>query len=230
MQIGENIKKIKENIADAARRAGRREDEVKLMGVSKFFPREAVEAALQSGLTLFGESRVQEAMQKLSGLRGADCGFELHLIGALQRNKAKNAAMFFDGIDSLDRLEIIQSLGELTTGCKKRLMVLLELNSGEEQKGGFRGQDALKHAAELVLGFNGLKLCGLMTVAPFSGDKKIVRAAFRALANARRMLCAEFGEEHFPVLSMGMSGDYEIAIEEGSTLVRIGTAIFGERE
>lgn len=234
MSIAENIRRVEESVAKAALRAGRCEDSVRIMGVSKFFSREAVDVAREAGLRLFGESRVQEAESKFDFLKLAERegkyrDFELRLIGSLQRNKAKKAVELFDGIDSIDRLELIECLGGLTASRIKPLNVLLELNSGEEQKGGFRGEDELRRAVERVLEFGGLKLCGLMTVAPLSNNTQVARNAFRSLFSVKEKLALEFGAEYFFEVSMGMSGDYEIAIEEGATLVRIGTAIFGER-
>lgn len=199
------------------------------MAVSKFFSREAVTEAREAGMDLFGESRVQEALAKFPPQKDRDAKIKLHLIGALQRNKAKHAVSFFDSIDSVDRDELIDTLGELTAGRENPLMILLELNSGEAQKGGYRDENALFNAAERVLRHKGLVLRGLMTVAPLSDDEKTVRTAFRRLAGAQKRLSAEYPGCDFSTLSMGMSGDYRIAIEEGSTLVRIGTAIFGER-
>lgn len=229
MSIAANIERVHKAIAGACARAGRSAGDVRLMGVSKFFPRAAVDEARRAGLTLFGESRVQEADAKFA-VRPPSAGIELHLIGALQRNKAKKAAALFDSIDSVDRDELINTLGVLTAAREKPLMILLELNAGEEQKSGYRSADALLAAAERTARYPGLCLRGLMTLAPLSSDVDAVRQAFRRLARAQARLKTAFPQMDCSELSMGMSGDFEIAIEEGATLVRIGTAIFGGRE
>ncbi|GHV67843.1 YggS family pyridoxal phosphate enzyme [Spirochaetia bacterium] len=227
--IVQNINRIRENIENICRRIGRDPLEIELMGVSKFHPLEKVEEAWRGGLRLFGESRVQEAAAKFSGFREAHAGAEIHLIGSLQRNKARAALSLFDCIQSVDRESLIEELGALTAGREKPLMILLEYHTGEESKAGFADEDALCRAAEKALSYPGLRPLGLMTMAPFSTDAAMVRAAFRAASAALGKLKGRFPGAPWSCLSMGMSGDYEIALEEGSTLVRIGTAIFGER-
>ena len=228
--IDTKLKQIEEKIEAACLRVGRKRQEISLMGVTKFHGLEAVEAAWKAGIKLFGENRVQEAKEKFSGFwenHGRNSA-ELHLIGSLQRNKAKIAASFFDCIQSVDRVSLINELGALTEGRENPLMVLLEYHTGEETKAGFPDFDSLFIAAEKVLSFPGLKPAGLMTMAPFTGDKAAIRSSFRELARARDELEKRF-KGYWSCLSMGMTGDFEIAIEEGSTLLRIGTAIFGER-
>jgi pyridoxal phosphate enzyme (YggS family) len=199
------------------------------MGVSKFHRRERVEEAWNAGLTLFGENRVQEASEKFEGFAQSHPGTELHLIGSLQRNKAKTAVSLFDGIESVDRDELIVSLGKLSVGRGLPLDILFELNAGEASKSGYPDENSLFRAAETALAFPSLAIRGLMTMAPFTDDAGVIRRAFRSLAKVRDRLQSAFPECDWSCLSMGMSGDYEIAIEEGSTLIRIGTAIFGER-
>ena len=230
--IAARLKLVEEKIEAACRRSGRKREEVTLMGVTKFQPLEAVEAAWQGGMRFFGESRVQEGMEKFSRFweqHPREGGPELHLIGSLQRNKAKKAAAFFDCIQSLDRESLIEELGALTAERKSPLMVLLEYHTGEESKAGFPSLDDLLRAGEKLLSFPGLHPAGLMTMAPFTSDEGPIRSSFRKLARARDELEKRFGGKgSWSCLSMGMTGDFEIAIEEGSTLVRIGTAIFGE--
>jgi pyridoxal phosphate enzyme (YggS family) len=234
--IAPAIAAVRERIAAACARSGRRAEDVRLMGVSKFHPAEAVEAAREAGLALFGENRVQEAAAKFDGgaFRENHPGTELHLIGSLQRNKAKTAAFLFDCVQSVDRDELIAELGKHAPGRAERglapLDVLLELNAGEESKSGYASGDALLRGAEKLLAAPGLVPCGLMVMAPLTGDAVVIRRAFRSLAGLQAKLEARFPEGDWRCLSMGMSGDFEIAIEEGSTLVRIGTAIFGERQ
>jgi pyridoxal phosphate enzyme (YggS family) len=228
MDMVEKLKRIREGIGAACRRSGREPGEVRLMGVTKFQPLEAVEEAWAAGIRLFGENRVQEAEAKFAAFR--EPGAELHLIGSLQRNKARTAVSLFDGIQSVDRDALIQELGALTRGREKPLMILLEFRTGEESKAGYADEDGLFRAAELALSYPGLLPSGLMTMAPFTEDRALIRAAFRRTAAARDKLEARFPEARWSCLSMGMSGDYEIAVEEGSTLLRIGTALFGDRK
>lgn len=226
------LARIEERIAAACLRSGRGREELRLMGVSKFHPLEAVEEARKAGLLLFGENRVQEGTEKFSAYRERhpDEKAEVHLIGSLQRNKAGTAAAFFDCIQSVDRESLIEELGKVTAGREEPLPVLLELHTGEESKAGFDSVDNLCKAAEKLLSCPGLRPAGLMTMAPFTDDEKTIRTSFRALVKAQAEMVKRFPlPGAWSCLSMGMSGDFEIAIEEGSTLVRIGTAIFGER-
>lgn len=234
MSITENLLLIEERIQNACRRSGRNRNEIRLMGVSKFHNPEAVEEAWRGGLRLFGESRVQEALEKFTGFRESHGGAEIHLIGSLQRNKARAAVSLFDCIQSVDRDSLIRELGKASVNREEALGILLEFHTGEESKSGFSGEENLFRAVEAVLSCPKLRIQGLMTMAPFTGDKGLVRASFRRLVKARNALEARFpgGREkrcRWDCLSMGMSGDFEIAVEEGSTLLRIGTGIFGER-
>jgi pyridoxal phosphate enzyme (YggS family) len=225
--IVQGIARIEERISAACLRSGRKREDVLLMGVSKFHPLEKVEEARKAGLCLFGENRVQEGIEKFSGFHGRE-NTKIHLIGSLQRNKAKAGALFFDCIQSVDRISLIEELGKICADREKPLDILLEYHTGEESKMGFPDLDTLLKGAEKSLSYRGLNLQGLMTMAPFTDDEKTIRASFGCLREAREKLEKEFNKK-FPCLSMGMSGDFELAIEEGSTLVRIGTAIFGER-
>jgi pyridoxal phosphate enzyme (YggS family) len=236
--ISENIDKIEERIIKACLRSGRKREDITLMAVTKFMPLEAVMEAWNAGIRCFGESRVQEAVTKLGGFRTERPGAELHLIGALQRNKAKTAASFFDCIQSVDRQELAQEIAKhiesrKTQGLSETLPVLLELRTGEDSKSGFTGMDALFRTVEFILACPTLSIRGLMTLAPNTGEEAPVRAAFKKLAAAKMELERRFpdtGTGHsFACLSMGMSGDFETAIEEGSTMLRIGSAIFGDR-
>ena len=229
MTIKERIESIKERIEKAALRSGRNPSDIILMGISKFHTIKAIEAALKEGLFLFGESRVQEAEKKIPVLREAYPQLEFHMVGHLQRNKVKTALKLFNGIQSLDRDEVITALGN-AAGSQDQLgwTVLLEMHTGEESKTGYPDADSLSHAAELVLSFPQLRLSGLMTMAPFTQDFAVLRTSFKKLAAARDILQRRFPNSGFSCLSMGMTNDFETAIEEGSTLIRIGTAIFGE--
>ncbi|MDR1306000.1 MAG: YggS family pyridoxal phosphate-dependent enzyme [Treponema sp.] len=229
MTIVERIETIRERIEKACIRSGRKPEEVTLMAVSKFHEGGEIKEALAGGITLFGENRVQEAVRKFLPLKEARPGIELHLIGSLQRNKAKSALTVCDAIQSLDRDGLAAVLGSLTLNREPPLPVLLELHTGEESKSGYPDEDSLSRAAELVLSQGGLKLTGLMTMAPYTADGDAVRRSFRKLVHAGDTVRKRFPGLELSCLSMGMTNDFEIAIEEGSTLVRIGTAIFGER-
>jgi pyridoxal phosphate enzyme (YggS family) len=231
----DNIKQVLTEISETAIRSGREPGGIRLMAVSKFQPAASIAAALGCGITLFGESRPKEACEKFGTNSNTGRLFpsaELHLIGSLQTNKAKLAVQTFDCIQSLDRLPLIETLGKLTAGRTAHpLNVLLEINSGEEQKSGFRDNhnEELMIAVEKLIWQKGLLCQGLMTMAPNTNDEKILRACFSNLRRKQEILSKAFPQCSFGVLSMGMSGDFKYAIEEGSTLVRIGTRIFGGR-
>jgi pyridoxal phosphate enzyme (YggS family) len=235
MSVAENLLLIEERIQNACRRSGRKREEIRLLGVTKFHGLRAVEEAWQEGLRLFGENRVQEAAGKFAGFKDRHNGAEVHMIGSLQRNKAKLAVSLFDCIQSVDRDSLIRELGKISAGEGRSLALLLELHTGEESKSGFPGEESLFRAAEAVLSCPNLRIQGLMTMAPFTGDEGLIRASFRRLVKARNALEARFpgGREKrcaWDCLSMGMTNDFEIAVEEGSTLLRIGTGIFGGRQ
>ena len=218
------LEQIQSAMADAARRSGRDPEQVELIAVSKTQPDEAIKEAMRAGLTRFGENKVQEARGKIESLgRGL-----WHLIGHLQSNKAKDAVRLFDSIDSVDRLELAQEIDRRAEAMGKIQNVLLQVNiAGESTKFGCAPEAA--HAlAEAINLLPRLCLNGLMTIAPYAPDPEKSRPHFAGLRELRDQLEAETGLR-LPVLSMGMSGDFAVAIEEGSTAVRIGTALFGER-
>ena len=232
MSISENIAKIEERIQKALDTAGRKRDEITLMGVTKFVPIGQVEEAFRAGIRCFGESRVKDALEKFETFRKDHSGnsaAQIHLIGSLQRNKAKSAALFFDCVQSVDRKELVVELAKHAPAREEPLAVLFELHTGEESKSGFEGIDDLFQAAELVLESGCLKPGGLMTMAPFTSDTNLIRASFRQLVKAQKELERRFPpKENWACLSMGMSNDFEAAVEEGSTLLRIGSLIFKE--
>lgn len=222
-----NLDAVRERIARAAGRSGRGSEAVRLMAVTKTLPAELALSAAAEGVTLFGENRVQEAEGKW-GL--VPEGLELHLIGHLQRNKARVAAGLFSCVQSVDKVETARELSRFCVALGKRCDVLVEVNtSGEQSKGGVPGREELLTLVAGILDLPALRLRGLMTVGPLTRDEKAIRAAFALLRglldDARRAAPAAAPE----ILSMGMSGDFEAAIEEGSTLVRLGTALFGPR-
>ncbi len=231
MSIAENIARIRERIADAARRAGRNSADVTLMGVSKTFPAEGVREAYAAGIRVFGENRVQEFSGKADALRDLSEA-EWHLIGHLQSNKAARTVELFGAIDSVDSVRLAEKLNAAAEKIGKTFPVLIEINvGGEEAKSGIApGSIELE---PILLGaprWENLSIRGLMTVPPYSDNPEDARPYFRQLHKMRD----EIAGRHLPsvamdVLSMGMSHDFEVAIEEGSTCVRVGTAIFGER-
>jgi pyridoxal phosphate enzyme (YggS family) len=238
MPVAAAIDAVEERIAGACRRSGRKREELTLMGVTKFVSAEAIAEAWKAGLRCFGESRVKEADAKFGGqgLWTSYPGIELHLIGVLQRNKAKLASSLFDCIQSVDRKEIAAELAKQAATRTSPLPVLLEFRTGEDSKSGFSSLDGLLETVEMILGCSSLSVRGLMTIAPFTDDDRIVRSAFRHLVKLGQELERRFpvghngkGGHSWDCLSMGMSGDFETAIEEGSTMLRIGSAIFGER-
>jgi pyridoxal phosphate enzyme (YggS family) len=218
---------LQDRMYAAAKRSGRAAESVRLMAVTKTVSRAEVETAMEAGIRLFGENRVQEALEKYSGLTGA-C--ELHLIGHLQRNKARSASQVFHCIQSIDKMETAEALDKQRAALGSPMDILLEMNtSGEESKSGFTSRDGLFSGLDAIAALPLLTIRGLMTVGPLTEDQGRVRTAFRALAGLFREISERTGLPAFDTLSMGMSGDFETAIEEGSTLVRIGTALFGQR-
>ncbi|MDR2151020.1 MAG: YggS family pyridoxal phosphate-dependent enzyme [Spirochaetaceae bacterium] len=229
MNIIESVQHVQERIADACRRVGRKPDSVQLMAVSKTQPLSSIESAWNAGIRLFGENRVQEAAEKFTIFKEQHPEIKLHLIGALQRNKTSTALKLFDCVQSVDREPLIDKLGKTYASGTHPLPILLEFHTGEDSKIGFPTLDSLCRAAECALRYPSLVVRGLMTIAPYTDDKAQIRASFRSLVAARSSLTARFPACDWSCLSMGMSNDFEIAIEEGSSLVRVGTAIFGSR-
>jgi pyridoxal phosphate enzyme (YggS family) len=231
MSISENIAVLRERIDVASRRSGRRPEEVRLMAVSKTHPPERIREAHTAGLRLFGENRVQEFAGKAGALADL-AGAEWHMIGHLQTNKAVKAAELFGAVDSVDSLKLAERLDAAARSLGKRLSVLIEINvGGEAAKSGIapdsRELEGLLLAAPR---FDALEFRGLMSVPPFTDDPAEARPYFRKLRGLRDAIAArKLPAIAMNVLSMGMSHDFEVAIEEGSTCVRVGTAIFGER-
>lgn len=230
-EIAENLARIRERVARAAGRAGRRVEDVTIVAVSKTFPFEAIRAAYEAGLRHFGENRVQEWESKQE--RVADLEATWHLIGHLQSNKARRAAGLFDRVDSVDSLGLAQKLdaavGEGGAASGKCLRVLIEVRLGEEVTKSGVAEASLPMLAESIGGLANLELLGLMTIPPFLDDPERVRPYFSKLRELREDLVRRVGRA-LPVLSMGMSHDFEVAVEEGATEIRVGTALFGERK
>ncbi|MGC2621360.1 MAG: YggS family pyridoxal phosphate-dependent enzyme [Acidobacteriaceae bacterium] len=231
-RIIENLEKVEESLGAACRRAGRSRGDVRLMAVSKVHQAEALAEALAAGLTLFGENRVQEYDAKRARLQELGVAqAEVHLIGHLQTNKAARAAEIFDGVDSVDSQRLAERLNEAAGRLGKRLPILVEVKlSDEPTKAGIDPASAeLGTLLERLPDLGNLAMRGLMTIAPFDDNPETARACFRGLRELRNRWAREYPRVDFGELSMGMPGDFAIAIEEGSTLVRIGTALFGKR-
>jgi len=224
-QIIENISLVRGKIEQAARRAGRDPKDVTLVAVSKTFPAEAITAAVGAGITEIGESRIQEATGKIDALGRI---VTWHLIGHLQSNKAGKAVEYFDMIQSVDSVGIAEKISRHAVAAEKEIGCLVEMNSsGEDSKFGLPPED-LMEAAETIAALPGINLRGLMTIGPWTTNEGCVRKAFDFTRETFVEMRNRLGDR-ISILSMGMSSDYELAIECGSTMVRVGTAIFGTR-
>ena len=232
ISIKNNLEIIKSRIAVAEKKSGRPQGSVKLMAVSKFHPAEAVLEAFTAGQLLFGENRVQEAAEKFPSLIAQNPDIEVHMIGQLQSNKVKKAVSFASCIQSVDRIELLQEIEKQCSKLNRNIKILFEYHTGEDSKSGYTSEaDLIKSLEECAEGsFPHIIPCGFMTMAPFTDDEQLIRKSFITLRELSEKLKLQFPQLPLTELSMGMSGDFEIAIEEGSTLVRVGTAIFGERD
>ncbi|MBN2435345.1 MAG: YggS family pyridoxal phosphate-dependent enzyme [Spirochaetes bacterium] len=225
MYIIENYNRIRSHIDTIAVSCGRDPNTITLLPVSKTFPAKTVQDSIDAGLKLFGENKIQEASSKMELLQG---DFSFHLIGHLQSNKAKHAVKLFDLIHSVDKLSTAKKIAREAIKIGKTQKILVQVNtSGEESKFGCTPGEALEIFTGLK-GAEGLDVQGLMTIGPLTDDLEKIRASFIMLRKLRDSL-QDTLSMRLPHLSMGMSGDYKIAIEEGATILRIGSAIFGTR-
>ena len=223
--IQENLTKVRERVISAAEKAGRDPESVKLIAVSKTFPAEAVQSAYDAGQRLFGENKVQDLALKNAALPK---DIEWHMIGHLQSNKAKLAVENADYIHAVDSVKLLKRIDRLAGELGRSPKIFLEVNiSGEESKFG-ADSESVKELAQAATQCENITVAGLMTMAPFGVPENELRFVFSSLRKLRENLEAEFDLD-LPELSMGMSGDFEIAIEEGATMVRVGTSIFGRR-
>jgi len=238
--LKENLEQLEDQIEAACRRAGRERHEVELMAVSKTYSAGTIQDAEVLGLRLFGENRVQEFASKAPDLEplragGAiaakDVPILVHLIGHLQSNKAQRAVELFDGIDSVDSLRLAERLNDAAGKLGKHLPILLEVKlSPEETKAGIEPESPeAGQLMERLPDLHHLDVRGLMTIAPWGVAEDVTRACFRGLRQWRDRWVSAYPRLHLHTLSMGMSGDFALAIEEGATRIRIGTALFGKR-
>ena len=231
MSIAQNIQVLRERIAVAARRAGRAPEEIALMAVTKTHSVSTIREAYDAGLRLFGENRVQEFAGKAADLTGLP-GVQWHMIGHLQTNKASKAAELFGAVDSVDSMKLAEKLDGSARKLEKKISVLIEVNVGGEtaKSGVVPGSQELEELLLAAPRFEGLRFDGLMTVPPHTDDPEGARQFFRSLRELRDTITRrKLPAVGMAMLSMGMSHDFEVAIEEGSTCVRVGTAIFGAR-
>lgn len=222
MSIKENLINIKNNLPQ----------NVRLVAVSKFHSAKEVVEAVEAGQTVFGENRVQEAAAKFDEVKKSYPNASLRIIGQLQRNKVKEAVRIADAIDSVDRIELLDEIEKQAAKIDKTIEVLFEFHTGEESKSGFANPALIVEALKKIKGgaYPHVAPKGFMTMAPFTEDKNLIRASFKKLRDLRDQCQKDFPDFDLSELSMGMSGDWQIAVEEGSTMVRIGTAIFGARD
>jgi len=231
VSIADNLARVRQRIAEAAHGAGRRPEDIVLMAVTKTFPPEIIREAYNAGHRLFGENRVQEFTEKVPSLADLS-GIEFHLIGHLQSNKASKAAQIFAGIDSVDSLHLAEKLNAAASKAGKRLHVLVEINAGGEaaKSGVALDSPELESILRAAPRLENLEFRGLMSIPPLTEDPEGARPFFSMLRRLRDQIAAcKLPAVTVDTLSMGMSHDFEVAIEEGSTCVRIGTAIFGLR-
>lgn len=225
MSIIDNYNQIKSTIESIAHNAGRDARSITIIAVSKTFPVQIIQEAIDNGITLFGENRVQEAKAKILELQG---NFTFHLVGHLQSNKAKDAVKLFECIHSIDKLSTAIEVDKEAKKINKIQNILIEVNtSGEPSKFGVEPEKAFE-LCKGILDLHNLNCIGLMTVGPLTEDRNRIRDAFKQLKLLQEDINQKLGIS-MRELSMGMSGDFDIAIEEGATMVRIGTAIFGQR-
>jgi len=235
--LAESLEKLEAAIGDACRQAGRRREDVELMAVSKTYSAATIAEAAALGLRVFGENRVQEFASKalhVAALREElnNPTIRVHLIGHLQSNKAARAAELFDAVDTVDSLRVAQRLNDAAGKLSKRLPVLIEVKlSPEETKEGLDPESAdAAQLLEALPDFHSLECSGLMTIAPWGAAEDVTRACFQSLRVWRDRWSVAHSKLNLDVLSMGMSGDFPLAIAEGATRIRVGTALFGKRK
>ena len=225
MTIIDNYNRIKEVINETAIKCGRKSDEIKIVAVSKTFSEDVIREAINSGIEIFGENRVQEAEKKFKSLTG---NFKLHMVGHLQSNKSGEAVKLFDLIHSVDKISTAAKLNLEAEKLSKLQSVLLQLKTSDEDTKYGADPSEIISIAESILEMKNLSLKGIMSIGPNTSDKSIIRKSFTETYKALNKINATLNL-NLKELSMGMSGDYTIAIEEGASVIRIGSAIFGNR-
>lgn len=228
-EISSRLNQVLDSIREAEVRAGRAENSVSLVAVSKFHPAQAVVDAVRAGQVLFGENRVQEAVEKFRQVRLEAPEARLHIIGSLQRNKVGKALSCASCIQSVDRVGLLEEIERQAAKLGRTVEVLFEFHTGEESKSGFADLDSLLPAVEYAGQAAHIVPRGFMTMAPLTTDRLEIARSFRTLAEVQRQVGCRFPNLDLRELSMGMSSDFAIAIAEGATMVRVGTAIFGGR-
>ena len=233
--IANYYQRVLEQIEITAIKAGRDPADIRLVVVTKGHPIETVQLVMESGARFLGENYLEEAITKIEALSG-ESEIEWHMVGHIQSRKARSVCEYFDRVDSLDRVKLASRLDRFASESGRTIPVLLECNvSGESSKYGFpawdekRWADLLPHLDQVV-NLAGIKVCGLMTMPPYFSNVDDVRPYFQRLSRLRDYLANKFMQVDWSELSMGMSNDFEVAIQEGATMVRIGTAILGERK
>ena len=232
MSIAENIARLREEVASASHRMGLDASEVSLMAVTKTVPPNRIREAYEAGIRLFGENRVQEFAGKVEALSDL-AGAEWHMIGHLQSNKSRVAAELFHAIDSVDSVRLLHRINSSASELGKKLPLLVEINMGGEtaKSGVAPGSRELEEILNAAAGCESVQIRGLMAVPPYSEDPERSRPFFREMRKLRDQIAArKLPAVHMETLSIGMSHDFQVAVEEGSTCVRVGTAIFGERQ
>ena len=235
--VSRNLERVKEQIEKAAQSSGRSAGDIKLCAVSKFHSVEKIVQAFGHGQMLFGENHVQEAFSKREFLDSLENGgkfknLELHMIGKLQSNKVNKAVECASCIQSVDSLKLVEMIDRKAKSLDRVMDIFFEVHTAEDSKSGWEDFGKMQEALDLISSgaFSNIRLTGLMTMAPFTDDRNLVRKSFETLRMLKEKILVSNPEIPLSELSMGMSGDFEDAIAEGSTMVRIGTAIFGERE
>lgn len=227
MSVKDNLQKIKNTIIDIKQKNNINTD-ICLVAVSKTKPVELIKKAIEAGHLHFGENRVNEAIKKIEEISNDKITW--HLIGHLQSNKASKAARYFDVIHSVDSIKIAKEINHYANLYKRKIQILIQVNTSEEEsKYGCSIDDTTKIADYIIKECPNLVLKGLMTIGPLTDNEELVRLSFKKLSTLKTELSTKYGNDKMDYLSMGMSGDYQIAIEEGSTHLRIGSAIFGIR-
>ncbi len=228
MSLSDNLRQIQDNIQNARQKAGKKTG-VEMVAVTKTHPVGIIIEATECGITSIGENRVQEAAAKFPLIPTGASMIKKRMVGHLQSNKARKAMDLFDSIDSVDSLKLARNIAARNEGTRKTVETLLEINtSGETTKYGFdpNDLDSILEATQI----SALNVKGLMTIGPLDSDENKIRSAFASLRNLLENINSQLSGQKLNELSMGMSDDYETAVEEGSTMVRIGTALFGPRE